>query len=167
MLSGLAPIVGEQPSILILGSMPSVASLEKRQYYGHPRNAFWSILSKALDFPLSHNYLENVAHIRRRGLVIWDVIAQCERKGSLDSSIVKGSEKINPIVELIADHSSILSIGLNGGLAANLYKRHIAPQLTGKHNVYCLPSTSPANASMNWETKYAAWQDMFLQTKGI
>ena len=38
------PIYTPQARILIVGSMPSVKSLEQAQYYAHPRNAFWRIL---------------------------------------------------------------------------------------------------------------------------
>ncbi|NTW44035.1 MAG: uracil-DNA glycosylase family protein, partial [Anaerolineaceae bacterium] len=44
-IDGFAPIVSSVASELILGSMPSEASLSRQQYYGHPRNAFWPIMS--------------------------------------------------------------------------------------------------------------------------
>ena len=69
--------------------MPSVASLEKQAYYGHPRNAFWPLMAKLLGFELSVEYASNVAQIMDRHIAIWDVIGECERPGSLDSSIVK------------------------------------------------------------------------------
>ena len=40
-LQAFPPIIDEKSRVLILGSMPSVSSLEKSQYYAHPHNAFW------------------------------------------------------------------------------------------------------------------------------
>lgn len=161
-LHGLAPIVGKRPEILLLGSMPSVSSLEKQQYYGHPRNAFWPLLAHLLNFELHEQYKKNAAQATKRGIAIWDVIGQCERKGSLDSAIVKGSERINPIPDLLVNYQSIKTIGLNGGTAATLFKHHCLSELDAKQlNIHYLPSTSPANARMNFAEKCAAWQRVF------
>ena len=60
-LSGLAPVLDQGTRILILGSFPGNASLAARQYYAHPRNQFWRLLSAV---PGS-----------RGGLVGWSVVA--------------------------------------------------------------------------------------------
>jgi len=44
------PVANSNAEILILGSIPSVKSLEQQQYYGHPRNAFWWIMGEIFGF---------------------------------------------------------------------------------------------------------------------
>lgn len=84
-LTGLAPVVGEAPLILILGSMPGAASLAAAQYYAHPANRFWPLM--ALLFPeetarlSSPDYEERLEGLRRSGVALWDTIGSCERAG--------------------------------------------------------------------------------------
>lgn len=47
-LHGFPPVVDGNCRLLILGSMPSVQSLERAQYYGNPRNHFWPMLAMIL-----------------------------------------------------------------------------------------------------------------------
>ena len=55
-LVGFLPVIGNFPRIMILGSMPSVESLNQQQYYGHPRNQFWAILSALLKYEIPDHY---------------------------------------------------------------------------------------------------------------
>lgn len=114
------------------------------------------------DFEWCDDYARNVAEVSRRGISIWDVIGECERAGSLDSAIVKGSERLNPIVALLDQYPGIQSIGLNGGTAARLFERHCLPVLQReKYTILNLPSTSPANARQSFEQKCRQWQSLF------
>ena len=81
------PVARADARILILGSMPSVVSLEAGFYYGHPRNAFWRILAEVFHAPLPETIDEKKALIVGHQLALWDSLTACEREGSLDSAI--------------------------------------------------------------------------------
>jgi len=120
---GFPPVFSANPRILILGTMPSVASLEAGQYYAHPANAFWKILSaiKGIDCPV--DYEEKKQIVITLNLALWDVCHTCIRPGSADSAI--SQEESNGIAEFLAKHASIRTILFNGQTAEKLFRRHL------------------------------------------
>ncbi len=155
-LTGLPPVVSPATRLLVLGSFPSTASLAARQYYAHPRNAFWSILSALWGLDLrALAYARRLAAVRAHGLGIWDIYARCRRAGSLDSAI-EASEP-NDLVGLARRLPRLAAIAHNGGESARAMRVTRSLGLP----VYRLPSTSPANASWSFERKLAAWREVF------
>ena len=135
-LHGFPAAGSRNPHVLILGSFPSVLSLESGQYYGNPRNHFWPLLAACLGPvgaggqapPCPDAYSERLALLEGAGLALWDVIASCERQGSLDENI--GEEKANPILSFLEGLPGIEAIGLNGGKAATSFRSHFCPGLS-------------------------------------
>jgi TDG/mug DNA glycosylase family protein len=153
-LTGLPPILDAQARVLILGSFPSPASLAAGQYYAHKQNQFWRILAAVLDQPLvDMNYAAKQAAVKAAGIAIWDVYAECERSGSLDSAI--GNAVPNDFGKLQKSAVAIRHICFNGQAAGRF-----APQLQALgYKTFVLPSTSPANASWSFDRKLAAWRE--------
>lgn len=155
-LTGLPPVLGPGTRLLVLGSFPGARSLAQQQYYGHPQNQFWKILSTlwqcdlvALDYP------ERLHQLQQHGLGLWDVYASCERQGSLDSAIRQ--PQVNDLASLRQRCPSLCAIAHNGGESWR-HARHT--QALGLP-VWRLPSTSPANASQTLAHKLAAWREAF------
>ena len=149
-----------QARILILGSMPGIASLRARQYYAHPRNRFWPVMEALFGVPFSLAYEDRVAALTAQGVALWDVLRACERPGSLDSRIVRGTEVPNEIGALLDRHPRLRVIALNGGAAREAFRRSVVPALGARLEavrVLGLPSTSPANAGMGLAAMRAAW----------
>jgi len=152
-LRGLAPVVSADTRLLVLGSFPSEASLAAAQYYAHPRNQFWTILSALWDVDLrALQYAARLAEVCRRGLGIWDVYASCRRAGSLDSAIEDAEP--NDLVALAARLPRLSAIAHNGGESA----RAMRLTRTLACEVVRLPSSSPANASWSLARKVDAWR---------
>ena len=156
MLQGLPPVIGRHARLLVLGSFPGAASLAARQYYAHPRNQFWPLLSALLDEDLSQlGYVQRLQRLRAHGVGLWDVIAECRRDGSLDSAI--RDARYNDLASLRRRAPQLLAVAHNGGESARTM--HITAGLGLA--VYRLPSSSPANASWSFERKLAAWRAVF------
>ena len=155
-LEGLGPIVDANTRLVVLGSFPGVASLQAQQYYAHPRNHFWPILSALWRVDLkAATYPQRLAAARAHGLGLWDVYASCEREGSLDSAI--GNARFNDLAGLKPLAPKLVAIVHNGGESARAMRHTRALGLP----VHRLPSTSPANATWHFERKLAAWRAVF------
>jgi hypoxanthine-DNA glycosylase len=156
MLEGLAPLIDGHTRLVILGSFPGAASLAAQQYYGHPRNNLWPLLSAlwGVDLvPLA--YAQRLAVLRRHRVGLWDVYRSCEREGSLDRAIRVPVP--NDLAQLKVLAPRLQAVAHNGAESAR--SRRLTEPLGVV--VHTLPSTSPANASWSFDRKLAAWRDVF------
>jgi len=157
-LTGLAPVIARHSALIVLGSFPGVASLQAQQYYGHPRNHFWPLLSAIWSTDLvSQPYNKRLEEVRHRGLGIWDVYAACVREGSLDTAIEHA--EFNDLHGLKRRAPNLRLIAHNGSESAKATQHTQALGLP----VLRLPSSSPANASWSFERKLEAWKAAFQQ----
>jgi len=155
------PIAGEDALILILGSMPSIKSLEQQQYYAHPRNAFWPIMSELFGINKDLEYNLVCKHLVENQVAVWDVLKACQRKGSLDQHIDPTSMITNNFNIFFQQHSRIQRIFFNGSKAEQVFNQHVLPSLddsTIQIPRKRLPSTSPAHAAMSFEQKLESWR---------
>ncbi|TGD59375.1 DNA-deoxyinosine glycosylase [Flavobacterium humi] len=152
------PIADAYSTVLILGTMPGIQSIRLNEYYGHPRNHFWKLVSSVFEEPFPADYDQKKAMLLRNRLALWDTLQACEREGSLDSAIVK--EVPNDLASFLDNHPGIESLFFNGQKAAAFYKKYIG--LTEKYTFVTLPSTSPANAGMTFENKLEHWKKIVL-----
>lgn len=154
MPEGFPPLMAKNARILILGTMPSVQSLEKKQYYGNPQNAFWRILFSLWNLPLLERYADRTAFLQEKRIALWDVLRECERKGSADASITRPEP--NDFTALAARCPGLEAVFFNSQGAARLYERLVRPDPLAGLPKRALPSTSPARA-MPFGEKRALW----------
>lgn len=154
-----APIEDKDAEILILGSMPGLASLAAGQYYAHTQNAFWRIVSELLQFDISAPYELRVQALKSARIAVWDVLQSCKREGSLDAMIERDTQIANDFRMFFHTHTKITHIFFNGAKAEDCFKRHVLRDIgNGAIRYLRLPSTSPANASMTFEHKLNMWR---------
>ena len=153
------PIESDNSSILILGTMPGKASLQAQQYYAHPQNAFWRIISEIFGIKAKNTYEARTSSIVAARIALWDVLKSCSRESSLDSDIDNDTIMLNDFASFFNNHSHIHKVCFNGAKAESLYMRHIRPFLQNSSNLKYirLPSTSPANAATSFNEKLMAW----------
>lgn len=145
--------------MVILGSMPGMRSLQAARYYAHPQNRFWSFMGQLVDAGPALPYAERCARLAVAGIALWDVLASCEREGSLDSAIRDDTALVNDFGAWFAEHPAVATVLFNGTKAESSYRRRVAPQLPSDTRRYLrLPSTSPANASQRSGDKLEAWR---------
>jgi TDG/mug DNA glycosylase family protein len=153
LLTCFAPVIDDRTSILILGSFPGKASLTAQQYYAHPRNQFWKLLSTLLDDDLvALPYPQKLSRLQTHCIGLWDVIGACEREGSLDSAIRQA--QTNDFKALKRRCPQLQRVAFNGKTSG----KHAPLFADAGFETIVLPSSSPAHAAMTFEQKLAVWR---------
>lgn len=136
------PMIREGATVLVLGSMPGEASIAANQYYGNPRNHMWRVLYGLFGLEPDESYEDRLAFAAAHGIAMWDVIASCERVGSLDANI--RAEVPNDLPGLLADHPSVRALIFNGAKSHDTFMKYFKnhPAAAGLNKLK-LPSTSP------------------------
>ena len=155
LLTGLAPVLGPDTRILILGSFPGAQSLAAGQYYAHPRNQFWPLVSKLAGEDLAAlPYAARLERLLAHGFGLWDVLGACEREGSLDSAIRQPAA--NNFKRLHSLCPRLETVGFNGQASGKF-----APQFAqAGYRTVVLPSSSPAHMTLTFEQKLQIWRQL-------
>lgn len=162
--TGFAPSIDKDCHTLILGSMPSVASLGQNQYYAHPQNRFWPLMTALLRGKTAQvptDYQERLSMLLENHIALWDSIAACERHGSLDSAIKH--ERGNDFTALLARYPAIHTICFNGGKSFACFRKYNRALLDSQAVAFHqMPSTSPANARWRLDDLEACWGKVII-----
>lgn len=154
---GFPPIARDDARVLILGSLPSEASLQAGEYYAHPRNAFWKVMRVIAG--ANGDYAARCRALQERGIAVWDVLSRSVRPGSLDADIDMTSAVPNDFGRFFAEHAAIRLVCFNGRKAQDMFRRFVEPDLSFVQLEYALlPSTSPAHASLTVAEKLETWR---------
>lgn len=150
------PVADSNATVLILGSMPGKESLKQSRYYGHAQNVFWKIMGELVGAHPQLSYEERLQKLIEAHIALWDVLASCERKSSLDSHI--RNETANDFITFFGLHQNIKYVFFNGAKAEQSFNKFVLqiqklPPLTFQR----LPSTSPAHAGISYTNKLQAW----------
>ncbi|NLW78747.1 MAG: DNA-deoxyinosine glycosylase [Ruminococcaceae bacterium] len=155
-VKGYAPVFGEKPAALVLGTYPSPKSFEVGFYYGHKQNRFWPLMAALAGAPaIPQTITEKTALIQQSGLALWDVLERCTITGASDASIKDPVP--NDVAGFIRRHG-VQAVFCNGAASHRFYRRFSQPH-TGIEAVQ-LPSTSPANAAFSFQRLLKAWQPL-------
>lgn len=154
---GFAPVTDQHTQLLILGSFPGVASLDVQEYYAHPRNQFWGLVSELVGIDLvALPYAARLPVLCHHGIGLWDVIAHAQRKGSLDTNIRNAVD--NDLLAFVRSLPRLRAIAFNGGTAARI-GRKVLGAAAQDYQIVELPSSSPAH-TLPFARKYSRWQEL-------
>lgn len=141
--------------------MPGLKSLSEQQYYAHPQNAFWKIMTLLFEAPVD-TYAQRVELIQNNGLALWDVLKFCERHGSLDTRIDDATIEVNDFFAFFRKHPAITHVFFNGAKSEREFMKRVLPilpdEVSARLEFSRLPSTSPAHAGLKPADKLKAWK---------
>jgi len=99
-------------------------------------------------------YNERLPRLLAHRFGLWDVLAACEREGSLDSAIRKPAA--NDFERLHKLCPQLETVGFNGQASGKF-----APQFEqAGYRTVVLPSSSPAHMAMTFDQKLEIWQQL-------
>ncbi|MDE6400146.1 MAG: DNA-deoxyinosine glycosylase [Muribaculaceae bacterium] len=154
---GLAPLVGENPRVLILGSLPGYESLMLQQYYSKKGNRFWEVIYSLFDKKPQETYAEKTQFLKEHGIALWDVFGAAEREGSLDSNI--NQEVPNDIKMFLNEYPTVNIIAFNGQKAATSFESYFQDlEESSNLKLLTLPSSSGANRQFSFEKMKEEWK---------
>ena len=149
---GFPPVIDGDVETLILGSFPSVASLGKAQYYGHPQNQFWRLVGATIGEPLPEmDYEKRKRTLLMHRIGLWDIIGACAREGSLDSNI--RDPRHNDFSRVTRVAKKLHRVCFNGKTAGKMEPLFAE----WGYETLVLPSSSPAY-TMRFEVKLKQWR---------
>jgi hypoxanthine-DNA glycosylase len=157
LVHGIPPTWNERSRVLVLGSFPSPKSREGGFNYGHPQNRFWRVVSTLAGEALPTTNDEKRDLCLRRGIALWDVVAECDIRGASDASIRNAQANR---LSLITHAAPIEAVFCTGAKAHELYLRLGCEQECGMIATR-LPSTSPANAACSFDQLLEAYAVVF------
>lgn len=118
-------------------------------------------MAELFDFDPQLPYAERVQLISQVGIAVWDVLASCVRPGSLDSAIKPATAVTNDIPGLLNKYPAICQLCFNGRKAEDIFRRQLERKVSAARpeiRYICLPSTSPAMASLDFGAKLERWR---------
>jgi len=157
MILSFEPIIDKNCRILVLGTMPSVKSLENQQYYGNKQNQFWKIIYGLFNKDVEEDYEKRKIFLLNHHIAIWDVLKSCDREGSSDSKII--TPVPNDFETFFNQYPDIKAVFFNGSKAEELFRKLVIGKMNLKEGLlfYRLPSTSPAKA-VRFKDKLDQWK---------
>ena len=150
---GLAPWVGRNPKVLILGTMPSDISIHKQSYYSNKsHNSFWKVMERLFD---RNRFQSDKEFITSHKIALWDCLQSGVRKGSMDQGFVKETGKPNNLHFFLKQYPTIKTVILNGKTeTVRLFNHYFAGTI--ECDIIELSSTSNA-CSIQFEQKVKEW----------
>jgi TDG/mug DNA glycosylase family protein len=154
-------VADAQCRVLILGSLPGAKSLRDRQYYAHPRNQFWRLVSGVIGVDLpALTYADRLATLVAHRIGLWDVVATARRAGSLDSAL---REIVPRDLQTVASGlPNLRAMAFNGATAFKIGEQQMAQNPTITRLL--LPSSSAAHA-IGLTAKAEHWQKLAVYLK--
>ena len=110
-----------------------------------------------------NTYSDKIKFLKDNQIGLWDVCYSCKRKGSLDSNI--NDETPNQITDILKKHPTIDTVIFNGQKSRQYYLKYFHYLKGLKY--HCLPSTSPANASMKFREKLVKWDNIIRKNENL